>query len=451
MPDDDVRCGPRGADAHEAGGLGGSGGLRGVGGLELTATEAAMLAGDEGPGVAMAMRIVVALAAVRGATRLRTVTGAHIDSCLYHGRAGLDFARRLVALGARVRVPTTLNVGSLDLLHPGTVRAEATHPELLTDGRALMDAYRRLGARATWTCAPYQVDARPALGEHVAWAESNAIVFANSVLGARTDRYGDFLDICAAITARVPDAGLHTDDARRATLVLDVRPDARDLLVDPAWYAVLGLLVGERAGSAVCALVGLPSATTEDDLKALGATAASSGGVGLFHAVGLTPEAPTLAAVAADTVPVHAVTAAQMRAARESLCTGTAAGGVALDAVSLGTPHASLAELAALAQEVQRTGGRVHDRVEAFVSTGRGVLALADEAGVTPVLREAGWRIVTDTCTYVVPVLAPGTRVVMTNSGKWAHYAPGNLGVDVVLGTLRECVASASAGRVVWG
>jgi predicted aconitase len=149
--------------------------------LQLTADEQRMLAGAEGDGVALAMRIVTGLARVKGAARLVAVTGAHIDSCLYHGRAGLDFAERLLMLGAAVRVPTTLNVGSLDLVHPGTVRADDDQPDLLVAGRALMDAYVALGARPTWTCAPYQGDARPALGEHIAWAESNAIVFANSV------------------------------------------------------------------------------------------------------------------------------------------------------------------------------------------------------------------------------------------------------------------------------
>jgi DNA-binding GntR family transcriptional regulator len=271
--------------------------------LRLTPVEQAMLDGSEGEGVALAMRIVTGLARVRGAEELVDVTGAHIDSCLYHGRAGLDFAEKLVDLGARVRVPTTLNVGSLDLLHPGTVRADAEHPELLTAGRALMDAYVALGARTTFTCAPYQVDARPAVGEHVAWAESNAIVFANSVLGARTDRYGDFLDISAAITGRAPRAGFHLDEARRADFVLDVTAVAPERWHDEAWYAVLGYLLGRQARSRVAAIVGLPATTSEDDLKALGAAAASSGGVGIFHAVGVTPEAPMLESVLAHSDP----------------------------------------------------------------------------------------------------------------------------------------------------
>lgn len=417
-------------------------------GLRLTDEEQAMLAGDEGAGLALAMRVVVALAGVRGATSLVPVTGAHIDSCLYHGRAGLDFARRLVELDARVRVPTTLNVGSLDLLHPAMVlRRTEDEQEVAAEGQALMDAYVALGARPTWTCAPYQVDARPGLGEHVAWAESNAIAFANSVLGARTDRYGDFLDICAAITGRAPHAGLHLTDNRRGGIVFDCRGlDHRTLECDLA-YPLLGYFVGLRCGTGVNpVLLGLPAGTSEDRLKSLGAAAASSGGVALFHVVGVTPEAPTLEEVVSDgPAETVRVTGADLHAAREELST---ARGTRLDAVSLGTPHASLDEIAALAKGLE--GGPALDpRIAFYLSTGRSVLEQAHAAGHVEVLEQAGVRIVVDTCTYVTSILDPGTRVVMTTSGKWAHYAPANLGVDVVLASLDECLASARAGEVV--
>jgi predicted aconitase len=419
-------------------------------GLVLTAEEHDMLAGGQGPGVAMAMRIVVALAGVRGASRLVTISGAHIDSCLYHGQAGLDFAERLVALGASVQVPTTLNVGSLDLLHPAIVlRRTEEEQEVAAQGRRLMDAYSALGARPTWTCAPYQADARPARGEHVAWAESNAIVFANSVLGARTDRYGDFLDICSAITARAPYAGLHLDENRRGEVVFDCSSLSARCLDTDLTYPLLGYLVGKRCGTANPVLVGLPADTGEDRLKSFGAAAASSGGVALFHVVGVTPEAPTLETAlqgsVMDPADMVTVTGADLRAAREELST---ARGTRLDAVSMGTPHASLAEIAELARGLT-SGGPLDPGVPFYVSTGRGVLRQAREAGYIDVLESAGVTIVVDTCTYVTSILAPETRVVMTNSGKWAHYAPANLGIDVVMGSVEECLTSARAGEVV--
>jgi predicted aconitase len=416
--------------------------------LVLTDEEQELLTGGAGQGVAMAMRVVTALARVRGAERLVEVSGAHVDSCLYHGRAGLDFARRLLDLGAVVRVPTTLNVGSLDLVHPGTVREDASHPDVLTGGRDLMDVYTALGARATWTCAPYQVGARPRLGEHVAWAESNAIVFANSVLGARTDRYGDFLDISAAVTGRAPLAGLHLDAERVGSVVFDLSAVTPSRLDEEMWWGVLGHLVGETAAAAggVPVLVGAGEDAGEDALKALGAAAASSGSVGMFHLVGRTPEAPDLSSCSRAGAPVTLVSDADLDEARRRLST---ARGSRLDAVSLGTPHASLAEIQRLAEALASAGAPVHRGVDAVVSTSRGVLAVAREAGLAAAVEAGGFRFVVDTCTYVTPVLDPTVRVAITTSGKWAHYAPGNIGVDVVLGTVGECVASAVAGRVV--
>lgn len=413
----------------------------------LSAEETAMLAGDQGPGVALAMRIVVGLARVRGAAALVEIGSAHIDSCLFHGRAGLDFAERLVDTGAEVRVPTTLNVGSLDLLHPGLVREQTgDEREVAAGGRRLMDAYVRLGARQTWTCAPYQADSRPGPGEHVAWAESNAIAFVNSVLGARTDRYGDFLDICAAVTGRAPLAGLHLDDARRGQVVLDcgrLSPATLDLDLT---YPLLGYLAGTVAGTRNPVLVGIPADVGEDRLKAFGAAAASSGGVAMFHVVGVTPEAPTLDAALCGSEPeaVVEVTPHDLRATRAELSTGT---GSRLDAVSLGTPHASYDEIAALARLLE-DGPAIHPSVTCYLSTGRSVLAEAERDGLIESITRAGVRIVVDTCTYVTSILGPDVRVVMTNSGKWAHYAPANLGVDVVIGSLAECVRSARAGEV---
>ena len=398
------------------------------------------------------MRLVVRAADVTGAGRLIDVTRAHVDSCLYHGEATLDFVQRLIDGRARVSVPTTLNVGALDLLHPELNRSDARSRER---GRLLMDRYRLLGARPTFTCAPYQLaDARPALGEQVAWGESNAIAFCNSVLGARTNRYGDFLDIAAAITGRVPDAGLHRSQERRATLVLrlaaDVPPRLRDADV---LFPVLGIVLGRRAGSAVAVIDGLPAGQSEDRLKALGAAAASSGSVAMFHVTGSTPEAATLDDALQHGTPsaVELVRLEELRAARDEL---TTAAGERLAAVSLGTPHASLAELEGYA--VMLGARKIHPDVECLASTGRDVLAEASRRGITARLRAAGVELLVDTCSYLVPVLRPTEGAVMTDSGKWAWYAPGNIGVRVVFGSSAECIRSAVAGRVVrddalWG
>lgn len=406
----------------------------------LTEEDRSKLAGDHGEATRLAMSIVARLAEISGAESLIDVSSTHIGSCLYHGTAGLDFAQRLVDGGARVVVPTTLNVGALDLLHPELYRGDA---RTAADARRQMDLYVEMGCRPTWTCAPYQSEPRPAFGEHVAWAESNAIVFANSVLAARTERYGDLIDVCAAITGRVPLAGVHVTEKRRARITFTLEGFDDALLDVDAFYPLLGLIVGARAGSLVPAIVGLPRDTSEDRLKALGAAAASSGSVALLHAVGITPEAPTLEDATQGIAPDHVVdvTPEMVGAARASLTTKR---GGKLDAVSLGTPHFSVTEFEGLLGLLD--GGRA--RVDLYVSTGREVLAEVERRGWLSALDEAGVRVVVDTCTYVTPIIRHNTGVVMTNSAKWAYYAPGNIGVDVVFGSTLECVRSALEGRV---
>ncbi len=416
--------------------------------VELVAEDREALDGARGEGVAFAMRIVVELANAFGAERLLDIESAHVDGCLYHGQAGLDFVQRLVDGGARVSVPTTLNVSALDLLHPGLVRLDARTAEA---ARAQMDSYVALGCRPTWTCAPYQLEGRPRFGAHLAWAESNAIVFANSVLGARTDRYGDFIDICAAVTGRAPAAGLHLDENRDARVV--IRPDGlpNRLLREPAGAAALGHVVGKEVGTAVPAIVGLPADISEDALKALGAAAASSGSVAMFHAVGVTPEAPSLEVALAGRAPSSEVdvTMEGLRAARDEL--GAARDGAAIGGVCVGTPHASGEELARLFRLIVEQGA---PNVPLYVNTGRDVLSAAGDAGRA--LVDSGVTIVTDTCTYLTPILHDMKGPVMTDSAKWAWYAPANLGVQVVFGSLEECVWSAATGRVIrdrelWG
>jgi len=415
--------------------------------VHLTPSEQQLLDGVNGDGVAMAMRLVMRLAQAMGAERLLEISGAHIDSCLYHGQSGLDFVNRLVDGGAQVIVPTTLNVSSLDLLHPELYRGDAATGAA---AKTLMDGYVALGCEPTWTCAPYQREQRPALGEHVAWAESNAIVFANSVLGARTHRYGDFIDIAAAITGRVPDAGLHRTKNRHATMVVDVTALSDTLLATSAVYPMIGFVIGKASGTAVPAIVGLPNTVSEDDLKALGAAAASSGALAMFHAVGCTPEAPTLAAACGGNVPTERlmITADDIRQARDSLSTvSSASTNEPLATVSLGTPHYSVAEIGELHRLLN--GRSVHKSIDLYVSTGREMLHEAQLRGWVKPLEAAGVIFVTDTCTYITPIVRNATGVAMTDSAKWAYYAPGNIGVNAMFASVGECVDSAVAGQVV--
>lgn len=400
----------------------------------LSDADQAMLHGETGPHVALAMRIVTGLAAASSARFLLDISRAHIDGCLYNGQASLDFANRLS--GAQVAVPTTLNVSSLDLLHPDLIQST---PETQRRARALMDAYTSMGAQPTWTCAPYQALVRPAFGEQIAWAESSAVVFANSVLGARTDRYGDFIDAAAAITGRAPAAGLHLDENRQAGVVFDVAALSTDLKKRDAFFAMLGLIIGSRSGKRVPAVVGIDEAT-EDQLKTLGAAAASSGSVGLFHVVGVTPEAHTLRDVAPADSPIVEVNGEMLRLARQQVNAG--ADSSRLGSVHLGTPHYSSNQLDAVLAALARRAVKLN----LYVSTGRDVLV---RWGKADLLTELGVTIVTDTCTYVTSIVDPTTGSAMTDSAKWAYYAPGNIGVRALFGSMEECVETAVAGHLV--
>jgi predicted aconitase len=405
--------------------------------MHLTDHDRDMLAGRRGEAARIAMELLVAVAEAEQAPALLDITAAHIDGGLYHGKAGLDFALALVDGGAEVVVPTTLNVSSLDLLHPDLYRGD---PGTATAARALMDAYVEMGCAPTWTCAPYQLAVRPGFGDQIAWGESNAIVFANSVLGARTGRYGDFLDICCALTGRAPATGLHTDEGRRATVRVDLDVPDR-LLDDDLLYPVLGHALGEVAGAEVPVIVGLDARANEDRLKAVGAAAASSGAVAMFHAVGLTPEAPSIDAATQGRAPVRQVTLGvdDLIRARESLNHGEGP----LGAVSVGTPHFSALELGDLAGLVT---GQV-TKVPFYVNTSRDVLTeVGPDGGITDI-EAFGATIVADTCTYITPIMGDVDGRVMTNSAKWAFYAPANLGVGVIFASLESCVASAVSGR----
>lgn len=402
-----------------------------------------MLDGRHGAAAADALGLVLRFAGAVGAERLIDCDQAHVDGCLYHGQASLDFVERFVASGGRVRVPTTLNVGSVDLIHPELYVGD---PALGAAGKRLMEAHVELGCTPSFTCAPYQTLMRPKRGYQLAWAESNAIVFANSVIGARTNRYGDFIDLACALAGRVPDYGLHRTDNRRAKVRVEII-GLEDASADEAGGIAVaaGLIVGRECGDAIAAITGLPAITGEDDLKALGAAAASSGSVAMFHAVGLTPEAPDLeSATGGIDAPVLArLDRAEIARVLSKL--GTVADGSSLTAVALGTPHFSLTEFDRLMPMLDLAPFSV----PVYVNTGRHEWERLVADGRAQRLEKAGVTVVVDTCTYVTAILRDLSGAVMTNSGKWAYYAPGNLGIDVAFGTLADTMQSARAGRVV--
>jgi predicted aconitase len=389
------------------------------------------------------MSIVARMAEVAGAGQLLDISGAHIDSTVYIGEAGLEFAERLASLGAKVMVPSTLNVSGLDEHH---WREWAVPSEWARQAYRQMVAYQSMGTIPTWTCAPYQTAMRPAFGQQIAWGESNAIAFANAVLGARTERYPDLFDICCAITGRAPAIGLHLTENRAGQILFRLVNVPIELQRSDDFYPVLGNLIGKASLDKIPAIDALVVKPDEDQLKAFCAAAASSGGVAMFHLVGITPEAQTLEQAFHGNIPIHTINIT-MDTLRESRRTLTHTDSHKLDMIVLGSPHFSLAEYGRLAPMLR--GKRKHPGVKFLVTSSRAMTQLARQADLLGPLEAFGAQITVDTCILTSPMLPAEIQNLMTNSAKFAYYAPGLLGRQIAFGSLEDCVKSAVAGEII--
>ncbi|MGN8117709.1 cis-3-hydroxy-L-proline dehydratase [Labrys sp. 22185] len=403
--------------------------------LDLTEADHAMLDGRDGPAAQQAMRIICAMAAQQGAQGLVDVTQGHIDGCIYASPANLTFAEKMAEMGARVRVPTTMNAISVD---HANWREQAVPPAFGAPAARLADAYVRMGCRPTFTCSPYLLDSAPHAGEAIAWAESNAVIFANTVLGARTAKHPDFLDLCIAVTGRAPLSGVYLDRYRKARRLIDVElPDQ----VDDAFWPLIGYLAGRAAPERIPLLRGLAKAgPSRDDLKALCAAFGTTSAAPMLHVEGVTPEADGAAADDADTV---VITRADMAAAWQRLNEGPEQ----VELVAIGSPHASLDECRGLAEAL--AGRRRLADVAVIVTAGQQVIREAEGDGTLARLQESGVQVLPDLCWCSIsePVFPMRTRAVMTNSGKYAHYGPGLSGRAVRLGSLADCVTAALTGH----
>ena len=410
--------------------------------MRLTLEERHIADGGYGEAAALAMSILTTLGERYDAPDMVPITGAHVDGCIYRGddEVSLLFAEKLAAAGARVRVPTTLSAGARDIYRWRELRL----PEAFAAGcRRMEQAYLAMGAAPAWTCAPYLHAAQLRFGQHVAWAESNAIVYANSVIGARTARYGDFSDICAALIGRVPRFDLHVTANRVGRILVRCTLDAG---VDPATCSAIGYALGTLVPEGIPVIEGLPRSLSRDQLKALCAAAATSGNVALLHVVGVTPEAPTREQALGGRRPLREIELGgrELDAARAAL--STTAGG-RIDLVNIGCPHASFAEVERI---VELLAGRpVAAEVAFWLKTNRAVYQRLERTPLLEALQAAGVTLLTDVC-----ILAghyqeywPFKRVI-TNSAKYAHYAPTRMQVETLFRSTAECVEAAIAGAV---
>jgi predicted aconitase len=375
--------------------------------MRLTAEEQGMLEGEQGRATQKAMQILVALGKIYSAERMIPIVSVQVAGVSYDnlGEAGLQFLAELADGGGQVRVPTTLNPAGMDIEN---WQALGIPPDFAEQQLKVLEAFSRMGVSITCTCTPYLVGNLPAFGEHLAWSESSAVCYANSVLGARTNREGGPSALAAALTGRTPEYGLHQPEHRTPGIVFQLEAQ----LSGTRDFGALGKVIGEKieASKAIPYIQGIPTATL-DELKSFCASLATFGGAALFHMPGITPEADRFP-VPRETI---LISQADLEAAIQSL---NIALETKVDFVSLGCPHLSLPEIARLASLLD--GQKVHK--EFWITTARQTKQQADRLGYTRIIEAAGAKFAADTCCVVAPIRGRFTAVA-TDSAKTCYYA----------------------------
>lgn len=389
-----------------------------------------MYDGEKGPAVQKSMEIIVALGDIYGAEKLVNITSAQISGVSYKtiGDAGLEFLEEL-AQDARVTVPSTLNPAGVDL----ELWKELGFSEEFTKKQLrIVEAYKKMGITATCTCTPYLVGNVPMLGDHIAWSESSAVCYANSVLGARTNREGGPGALSAAICGKTAEYGYHLDDGRKANLIVDVETELAG-----SDYGALGYIVGNVVKSGVPyfkfqnnSAQNLPST---NDLKCLGAALASSGAVALYHVESITPEyKEALKNIDLSSIEKISTSRDDIDESRQKLSTTNQKP----DLICVGCPHASLDEIKGIAEKL--AGRKL--KTPLWVCTSISIKAAADRMGYTKTIEKAGGRVVCDTCMVVAPIEELGFDVIGVDSAKAANYVPTMCGLDVVFDDLDKFI-----------
>lgn len=410
----------------------------------LTDEETKMLNGDRGPAVRKAMEILVALGESFGAEHLIPVNNVHMagSSVLVAEEAGTRFVEDIRKQGGKFVTRVTTNPTAVD---PSQWREIGIPESDSTLQVRLTGAYAGMGANACNTCIPYLVGNMPRFGEHMAWGESSAVVFANSVCGARTNREGGPSALATALTGRTPAYGFHLKENRYGSFLINVETPMRDMTD----YGTLGYFAGKIAGQDTPVFVGLPTNPTLEDLKALSAALAASGAVSMFHAVGVTPEAPTMDAAFGGRAPAKVLTyGVEERTQCENALNKEPSDHV--DWILVGCPNASVQEMREVAEALE--GKKVHKDVSLWVTTAGAMYAMAEQMGYVETIKKAGGVVVRETCPFLARsrVIAPnkGYKTLTTNSAKMAFYAPGQFGLPAHYGNLSRVMQAAING--VW-
>lgn len=390
----------------------------------LKKDEEAMLNGEHGEVMERCMRLLVRLGDIYKADSMVPIKSAQVAGVSYKsiGDPGLEFLRDFASRGARVMVLTTLNPAGMDLEAWKDLGFPADFAE---KQKQIIRAYSDMGIKSTVTCTPYYCGNRPAMGDHIAWSESSAVSFANSLLGARTNREGGPSSLAAALCGVTPKYGLHLNEMRRPTIV--VRVSAK-----PGTYSdfgAMGYWVGKHVSSGIPYFTGIDSAS-HDMLKGLGAAMAASGAVALYHVQDITPEAEQ------DISGLETIDFGEreMKETYETLNTGDRP-----DIIIFGCPHASLEQIKEIADKLR--GKKLNKRL--WVCCARQVKERADRAGYSRAIDDAGGNVVADTCMVVAPIEDMGNKTTAVNSGKAANYLPGFCKQAVVFKNVDELISEA--------
>jgi len=396
--------------------------------VHLTQEQEGMLAGEQGEVVERLFRLLVRLGDIYGAKEMIPVGSVQVAGVSYKsiGDPGLEFLEDFATKGAKVKVLTYLNPAGMDM----ESWKEIGFPEEFAQPQIkIMDAFRKMGIVVTATCTPYLAGNLPRYREHIAWSESSAVSFSNSVIGARTNREGGPSALAAAICGVTPDYGLHLDENRKPNVVIKVDKD----LEFASDFGALGYHVGKQVKNKIPYFVGLSKGTNTDQLKALGAAMAASGAVALYHAEGLTPESPLMDISGLETINVGKE---ELASTYEKLNTGSIP-----DIVILGCPHASLREIASLAEKLN--GIKLKRPI--WICTSRLMKEAAERMGFVTIIENAGGKVVADTCMVVSPIEDMGYKITGVNSGKAANYLPGFCQQQVVFHDVDELIRRLSA------
>ena len=409
--------------------------------MHLTEEERQILDGGVGEPQRIALNVLMKLGDAYGADRMVEIASAHIVGSSYQiaGEAGIEIYGKLVEQGARVKVRTTCDPGSIDFVR---WRMFKTPPDYAERQIKIAKLLGQMGVIPTWTCTPYTTFNVARYGEDLGWSESSAVIFANSVIGARTNRLAAYVDICAALVGRVPRFGLHLPECRRGEVLFDLSSDLADNFEDH-FFPVLGYFIGQKAGDRIPVINGIRKASL-DQLKAFGAAAAASGSVALYHMVGVTPEARTLdeAFDGRSSAEHIVISRREIERTLEQMSTGDAG---AVDIVGLGCPHASIDQMRRYALLLE--GKHVHPDTQLWICANTMVEDMARQMGYIETIEQAGAKLMVGTCHNDCPLGAWNFRRLATNSGKFAYYTPTTVGTKCIFTSTEACIEAAITGR----